>query len=147
MERPSETLKKREAYDWGKQGEEIAADYLLKKGYTIRERRFRLGAGKAEIDIIAELPGTMVFVEVKTRTLPPSPIADSDTYGESSDPDAPAEAVDLRKMRLMTRLADRYLAMQNADYEYRFDIICLTGTPASHTLSHIPDAFLAPLGR
>src|SRR5512136_3123638 len=42
--------------------ENIAADYLSKRGYKIRERNYRTREG--EIDIIAEKDGTLVFVEV-----------------------------------------------------------------------------------
>ena len=52
-------------------GEELAAEYLRKKGYKIIDRNFRKGYG--EVDIVAiEDPNssekTLVFVEVKTRT-------------------------------------------------------------------------------
>lgn len=49
-----------------KLGEEIATKYLKDKGYKIIERNFRKGYG--EIDIIATLNNTLVFIEVKTRT-------------------------------------------------------------------------------
>ncbi|MEK9176217.1 MAG: YraN family protein [Patescibacteria group bacterium] len=47
-------------------GEELATEFLKKKGYKIIERNFRKGYG--EIDIIAVHKNTLVFVEVKTRT-------------------------------------------------------------------------------
>ncbi len=47
-------------------GEEIAAEYLIKKGYKIIDRNFRKGYG--EIDIIAVKDDVLVFIEVKTRT-------------------------------------------------------------------------------
>jgi putative endonuclease len=47
-------------------GEKIASQYLTKKGYKIIDRNFRKGYG--EIDIVAIFQGTLVFVEVKTRT-------------------------------------------------------------------------------
>ncbi|HEC66343.1 MAG TPA: YraN family protein [bacterium] len=49
----------------GKKGEEIAAQYLEKKGYEIIGRNIRVGRG--EIDIIAKNKRGIVFVEVKTR--------------------------------------------------------------------------------
>lgn len=49
-----------------KRGEDLAAQYLTKKGYKIIERNFRKGYG--EIDIICVKDNTLVFVEVKTRT-------------------------------------------------------------------------------
>ena len=50
----------------GKNGEEIAQKYLLKKGYKILETNKRFSR-LCEIDIIALDKDTLVFVEVKTR--------------------------------------------------------------------------------
>lgn len=47
-------------------GENLACDFLKKKGYKIIERNFRKGYG--EIDIVATHNNTLVFVEVKTRS-------------------------------------------------------------------------------
>ncbi|WP_312353675.1 YraN family protein, partial [Aminipila sp.] len=49
----------------GFQGEEVASNYLKNKGYQVLERNFRCKMG--EIDIIACIHKTLVFVEVKTR--------------------------------------------------------------------------------
>ncbi|MBI2621697.1 MAG: YraN family protein [Candidatus Levybacteria bacterium] len=49
-----------------KLGEELAVQFLRKRGYKIIDRNFRKGYG--EIDIIALQGRTLVFVEVKTRT-------------------------------------------------------------------------------
>ena len=56
--------------DLGKWGEEIAVNFLHKKGYTIRECDWRIG--HRDIDIIALTPDmrTVVFVEVKTQPRP-----------------------------------------------------------------------------
>ena len=51
--------------DLGRRGEELACDYLKKKGYKVIERNFLKPWG--ELDIVARAPdGTLVFVEVKT---------------------------------------------------------------------------------
>ena len=47
-------------------GESFAADFLLENGYAILERNYKTKAG--EIDIIASIGNTLVFVEVKTRS-------------------------------------------------------------------------------
>ena len=48
----------------GNRGEDIAAEYLTKKGYTIIERQHRKPWG--ELDLIMKAgDGTLVFVEVK----------------------------------------------------------------------------------
>ncbi len=49
----------------GHKGEEIAAEYLLKKGYRILEKNYYSRYG--EIDLVAQNGGAIVFVEVKTR--------------------------------------------------------------------------------
>ena len=50
----------------GKNGEEIAANYLEKQGHKIVEKNKRFSKF-CEIDIIALDKNTLVFVEVKTR--------------------------------------------------------------------------------
>ena len=51
----------------GKTGEQMAADYLVRNGFTILEKNFRSGRF-GEIDIIAEEDSYLCFVEVKMRT-------------------------------------------------------------------------------
>ncbi len=46
-------------------GEEVAAKFLISRGYSIMEKNFRTPFG--EIDLIAERDGCVVFLEVKTR--------------------------------------------------------------------------------
>ena len=50
----------------GNQGEKLAQEYLLKKGYKILETNKRFSR-YCEIDIIAQDKETLVFCEVKTR--------------------------------------------------------------------------------
>ncbi len=49
----------------GTKGEQIASDYLLKQGYKILAKNFTAKTG--EIDIVAEISNTIIFVEVKLR--------------------------------------------------------------------------------
>ena len=51
----------------GKQGEEIAKNYLIKNGYKIIDTNVRFSRF-CEIDIIAYDKKSLVFVEVKTRS-------------------------------------------------------------------------------
>ena len=50
----------------GKKGEELACEYLVKKGYEILEVNKRFSRF-CEIDIIAKDKDILVFCEVKTR--------------------------------------------------------------------------------
>jgi putative endonuclease len=49
----------------GQRGEELAADHLVRRGFSILERNFRTRWG--ELDIVAFDGHTLVFCEVKTR--------------------------------------------------------------------------------
>lgn len=48
----------------GNEGEDIAAEYLISKGYKVLERNLVMPFG--EIDILAQAKKTIVLVEVKT---------------------------------------------------------------------------------
>jgi putative endonuclease len=50
----------------GDLGETIAGNILKKKGYKIVEKNYRCKYG--EIDIVAEIKKTLVFVEVRTKS-------------------------------------------------------------------------------
>ena len=50
----------------GKNGEEMAKQYLINKEYKIIQTNFRCYFG--EIDIIAQKDNSLIFVEVKART-------------------------------------------------------------------------------
>lgn len=114
----------------GSEAEQLAADYLAAKGYAICERNWQPHPAHMEVDIIAQKGATYVFVEVKQR----------------SDEDLdPVEAVDARKMRLISRAADIYLRRQPHLYYYRFDIIAVSGRGPQAKITHIEDAFMAPL--
>ena len=109
----------------GQRGEELAARFLQKKKYRIIGRNIRLKTG--EIDIIAQDQGTLVFVEVKTRT--------SNAFG------SPLDAVDRRKMGQISRAAQEYILRHNIhDQAMRFDVIGITLTPQP-SIDHIENAF------
>ena len=113
----------------GRAGEEAAARFLISRGYRIHARSFRARVG--EIDLVAEEAGTLVFVEVKTRT--------GLTYG------TPAEAVDGRKRSRLLRAAGLYLMRQGlSDHPCRFDVVeVLEGAGHDRRITHIRDAFQA----
>lgn len=52
----------------GRRGEELAADHLVRRGFSILERNFRTRWG--ELDIVAFDGHTLVFCEVKSRRCP-----------------------------------------------------------------------------
>ena len=115
-----------EPHDLGKIGEDLAAEYLIGKGYQILERNWR--SGHKEIDIIALDGDTLVAVEVKTRK--------SNTYGE------PDIAVGAMKQQMLIWAADAYVRYKNLDVDVRFDIVSIVITDAGQHLEHIEDAFI-----
>ena len=109
---------------FGKQGEDVAADYLIKNGYIIRERNWRLD--KLEVDIVAEKDRCIVMVEVKTR---------------SYDVQSALLAVDKRKQSFLIRAANAYVKSLEFAYSVRVDVICVVGDgPYNFRIDHIPDA-------
>ncbi len=114
--------------DFGRFAEDLAAEHYISEGYAIRERNWRFH--HIEIDIIAQMGNTIVFVEVKARS------------GRDQNP---VEAVNMRKMRSIARGADVYLKCMRGDYEYRYDIFALTGDKENYTYEVIEDAYLSPL--
>ena len=111
----------------GAQGENCAASYLRAHGCMILERNYRTQTG--EIDIIADDHGTLVFVEVKTRT--------GTAYG------TPAQAVNFRKRNKIIQTAYRYLGQKQIDNRpCRFDVIEVYAVSGSDwPVRHIKGAF------
>ncbi|MGB5217816.1 MAG: YraN family protein [Smithella sp.] len=110
----------------GKKGEMIAADYLKKNGYDILEINFRCPLG--EIDIIARDKEDLVFLEVKTR--------------RSDDLGYPEEAVDRKKQKKISRLADYYLQTKKLiNTPARFDVVAVTMSESSIEVKLIKNAF------
>jgi putative endonuclease len=94
----------------GALGEQLATDHLTGLGLRVLTRNWRCRYG--ELDVIAVDPttGTVVFVEVKTRT--------GDGFGGL------AQAVTEQKLRRLRRLAGWWLATQGGRWtEIRIDVI------------------------
>ena len=112
--------------DWG---EQLAADHLVASGLEILDRNWRCVEG--ELDLVAREPdGTVVFVEVKTR----SGLA----FG------APAEAVGRAKARKLRALACRWLLENRPPgaTELRFDVIGVVRLPGlPPEITHLRAAF------
>ena len=110
----------------GKAGEDCAANYLESCGYKIIARNYRIRT--AEIDIIAEKDGVIVFVEVKTRS--------NVRHG------LPAEAVNFRKQKKIIEAASVFLQDDNyVDCACRFDVIEIYSDAKNFTVHQIESAF------
>ncbi len=109
----------------GKKGEQLAVDYLLKKGYTIVERNYRFD--KAEVDVIAQQNDTLAIVEVKTRS--------------STDFGNPQDFVKPKQIKNLVKAVDEYVTVNDLDVEVRFDIIAIVRTGKQFSIEHLEDAF------
>ncbi|HVW96352.1 MAG TPA: YraN family protein [Mucilaginibacter sp.] len=117
--------------DLGRRGESLAKTHLENTGYEILDENWVFG--RLEIDLIAYKDGTIIFIEVKTRT--------GNGFGE------PEDFVDARKQRLLADAADEYIYLMNHQGEVRFDIISvLFDRNNNYTLKHIEDAFWPEAG-
>jgi putative endonuclease len=91
-------------------GEQVAAHRLKKKGYRILDKNWRCSIG--EIDLIAVHEGSVVFVEVKTRT--------SEFFG------SPEEAITHKKRTRILGSAQQYLTYKKLnDMNWRVDMVAV----------------------
>ena len=116
----------------GKLGEAAACEFLIARGYTIRETNWRLG--HLEIDIVAQEPSAnrLHIIEVKTRT------GDVEHYD-------PMSAIDKRKIRNLVNAANGYVSHYRLMMSVQYDVMILTGTPPDLDIRFIPNAFQPPL--
>ena len=111
--------------DLGNAGEELAVDFLLKKGYAILERNYRFR--KAEVDIIARIGDTLAVIEVKTRS--------------TVDFGNPQDFVKPKQIQRLVTAIDHYITENKLDVEVRFDIIAVVKTGKTFQIEHLEDAF------
>jgi putative endonuclease len=94
----------------GKEGEELAAQWLITKGYTILHRNWR--HSYHEIDIIATSGKFLHFIEVKARK--------SSTIGH------PEDSVTKKKFKSLQKAANEYLFLNPGNKWIQYDILSIT---------------------
>jgi len=113
----------------GKWGEQIAVNYLTKKGYIIVTTGFRSRFG--EIDIISRSKEYLVFTEVKTRK--------NNNFAHAR------EYVSKEKQRKLISTANYWLLKRPTKLQPRFDVIEIYAKNGINTISpeiiHIKNAF------
>ena len=112
----------------GKYGEDLACDFLKRKGYKIISRNIKLSF--QEIDIISKFGDTIVFVEVKTRT--------GNSFGEAD------EVVTDEKVENLQKAICQYLSINNLDSsQIRLDLIAIDISKENKTarIRHYKDIF------
>ena len=109
----------------GSWGEELAADYLQGKGYTILERDWH--SKHRDIDIVAQQGECIVFIEVKTR--------------RSRDFSDPLQAINYQKQKNLRLAINHYIHYHKFDNPWRFDVITIVGRIGTEMpeIEHIED--------
>lgn len=111
--------------EFGKEGERMAQEFLVDKGYEILEKNYRYL--KAEVDIIALNDGILAVVEVRAR---------------SNDRIIPiAETITPKKIKLLVAAADHYVTENELDVEVRFDVITILKNRKLFKIDHLESAF------
>jgi putative endonuclease len=107
----------------GRQGEQLAAEYLQQAGFRLLDRNYRCAEG--EIDIVAADHRVLVVCEVKTRS--------GLLYG------TPIEAITANKLRRLRRLAVRWVLTHGVIFdEIRVDVIGVLKSPdGKFSIEHV----------
>ena len=110
----------------GDAGEQLALNYLEKKGLKLISRNFRQRGG--EIDLIMQDNLALVFIEVRLRK--------SARFGSAE------ESVTLQKQRRLIQTAQYYLQINTQKYAlYRFDVIGIRPDNNDLNINWVKDAF------
>lgn len=91
----------------GRLAEQLAADWLIGKGYELVAQNYR--HGHAEIDLIMKHREILIFVEVKFRS--------GTGFGYAE------EFVDATKRKLLIKAADHFIYEEDWKKDIRFDIV------------------------
>lgn len=113
----------------GQWGEDLVAEDLRRKGWTVTARNFRCRMG--ELDIVAKNERYLIFVEVKLR--------------KSAQFGAACEAVTPSKQRKLMAAAQYYLMSHPTKLQPRFDVAEVYAPQGVQTerpsISYIENAF------
>jgi putative endonuclease len=111
-------------------GEQVAARFLRRKGCRVLAKNYRCPAG--EIDLICRDGGTLVFVEVKSRS--------------SFQRESPTEAAHPRQWKRIDRAAHYFLRQRGIQScPCRIDLVTVEWRSLGSVplVTHYPDAFAA----
>src|SRR5690625_2630061 len=115
----------------GDKGERIAARFLASKGFQIVDTNWRWST--LEIDLICQIRGVLVFVEVKYRK--------DNRFGD------PVDFVDDQKMKHLPVAAARHLEEKQHEGPIRFDLMGSRPDRGNiYKIRHLEDVFFGGWG-
>lgn len=109
----------------GQEGERIAVNHLVNKGFDIVDRNYKWK--NSEVDIICKKDNVLIVVEVKTRN--------SIALGE------PYLSVTRSKQRQIIKVTNHYIEQKNVQEEIQFDVISIILNQHQTKIEHIENAF------
>ncbi|MFZ5939655.1 MAG: YraN family protein [Bacteroidota bacterium] len=114
-----------ESAEFGRRAEQLAANYLIAKGYRILHTNWRFY--KKEIDIVCTNGNELIIAEVKARNCSVFPY--------------PGEVVPPSKQRHLVDAAEAYIFRYNIDLQTRFDLIAIIYNQGGFEIEHIEAAW------
>lgn len=109
----------------GKEGEDIALDFLIGKGMKLLARNWR--NGHKELDLIMEEDKFLRIIEVRSRNYP--------------NIVSPRETVGRKKQTLVIKAANAFVLEYHIQKEIVFDIISIIFNGPEYSIKYIPGAF------
>lgn len=118
-------------YEIGKEGEQVAFRYLMKKAYRILAKHWIYK--HKELDIVGTDGQWLIIFEVKTRV--------------KNSTRLPIEAVDRKKQRNLCYAGDVFVRLHKIHLPVRYDVISIIYDPATEffDIKHIENAFYPEL--
>ena len=112
----------------GKEGEQAAFEFLVSKGYTVRETNWRMG--HLEIDIVAQEPAAnrLHIVEVKTRSK-------IDTHFD------PMKTITSKKINNLVNATNGYIGFYRLAMAVQYDVMVMIGQAPNFEIRYYPNAF------
>ena len=109
----------------GKKGEDIALDFLLKRGYILLERNWNFR--RCEVDLIMMFEGKIVLVEVK--------------YRKHKGTIELYQVFRPKQMKNLLKAANFYLSNNKLENEVQIDLLFIQDDQnKSYRFTHIPNA-------
>ena len=105
----------------GQWGEQVAAVYLIERGYDILTMNL-LCSPYGEIDIIAEKDGIIIFVEVKTYS--------------KKQLGTQAQKIDYSKLKKLEAAINKYAVDMQVEKDISLDVICVYLQPLAPMFKH-----------
>ena len=127
--RKSKIVNRKSRESLGRWGEKRCEKFLKRKGLKTLTRNFSCKTGEIDL-VMVDSDGTLVFIEVKTRT--------------SEDFSTSESAVTKAKKTRMLRTARYFLAINNIENRpFRFDVVTIVlGEKGPEQIRHYENAFV-----